>query len=66
MEKIDRALRVEEVAEQTGWRVPTVRAKILRREIAYVRLGRSVRILQSTVSKLISENTIPARPQVKA
>ena len=46
-------LSVNEVAAHTGWRPCTVRKKILRREIAYVKLGRSVRIPESEVQRLI-------------
>ncbi|MBI4463837.1 MAG: helix-turn-helix domain-containing protein [Acidobacteria bacterium] len=58
---VERLLRVEEASEMTGWKVPTLRAKILRRELTYVKLGRSVRIPLSVIQKLIAENTIPAR-----
>lgn len=62
----DRLLRVEQVAELTGWRPATIRAKILKRELPYVKLGRSVRISESIILRLIAESTIPARPRVQA
>jgi excisionase family DNA binding protein len=62
---MDRLLRVEEAAERTGLRVATIRQKILRREWEVVRLGRAVRLKESMIQKLISENTIPARADGK-
>lgn len=53
-------LSVKEVAVRTGWRPCTVRKKILRREIAYVKLGRSVRIPESEVTRLIMNGFRPA------
>jgi excisionase family DNA binding protein len=53
-------LSVNEVAARIGWRPCTVRKKILRREIAYVKLGRSVRIPESEVQRLIMEGFRPA------
>ncbi|HWP84013.1 MAG TPA: helix-turn-helix domain-containing protein [Terriglobia bacterium] len=58
-----RLLRVEEVAEITGWKQSTVRAKILRREIPYVKLGKSVRISEAVLEALVNSNTIPAKPE---
>ena len=55
----------EEGEERIGWNPATIRAKILRREITYVKLGRSVRIPESAIMRLIEENTIPARAEVR-
>ena len=46
-------LNVKEVALRTGWKVSTVRKKIFRRELGYVKLGRSVRIPESELERLI-------------
>jgi excisionase family DNA binding protein len=55
-------LRVDDFAARLNIKPSTVRAWILRRRIAKVRLGsRAVRIPASEVSRLISEGLIPAR-----
>ena len=56
-------LRVDEVAFLTGWKESTVRAKILKREMPFVKLGKSVRIKESTIIQLIEDSTIPARTE---
>ena len=61
-----RLLRVEEFAARTGWKESTVRAKILRRQIPFVKLGKSVRISEEFLEKLIAQNTVPARPESEA
>jgi excisionase family DNA binding protein len=53
---------VNRVAEETGMKPPTIRKKIAMREIEHVRIGRSVRVPEEAVRKLIAANTIPARP----
>jgi excisionase family DNA binding protein len=55
-------LKVGEFAAGAKIQVSTVRAWILHRKIAYVRLGgRAVRIPKSELERLIHEDTIPAR-----
>lgn len=53
-------LTAEEVAQQLGWKVKTVYQKRYRREIEYVKVGRSVRFTQEAIDRLIEENTVPA------
>lgn len=55
-----RLLTVEEFAAATGWKPSTVRQKVWRREIDYLKMGRSIRFKQETVDKLIERATIPA------
>jgi excisionase family DNA binding protein len=50
-----------ELEDLTGIKEPTWRAWILRRKIAVVRLGRSVRIPEEEILRLIREGTTPAR-----
>lgn len=57
----ERFLTVKEVAQITGWRESTVRAKILRRAIPYYKLGRSVRVSESDLREIIQRARIPAR-----
>jgi excisionase family DNA binding protein len=53
-------LTVEQFAEQMGWKPATVRQKVWRREIEYVKIGRSVRFKPETAQKLIERSTVPA------
>lgn len=53
-------LNIEEFAFATGWSKATVRSKIWKREIEYVRMGRSIRFRPETVQRLIEDNTVPA------
>jgi excisionase family DNA binding protein len=57
----DKLLRVEEVADRLGIKPATVRAKILGRIWPFVRIGRSVRIKESVILRLIEDNGVPAR-----
>ena len=53
-------LNVEEFAAVTGWKPATVRQKVWRREIEFVRMGRSIRFKRETAEKLIERGTVPA------
>ena len=55
-----RLLTVDEVARLTGWRPATVRQKVWRRELPYVKLGRNVRFKEESILKLIETSEIPA------
>jgi excisionase family DNA binding protein len=60
--KVSRLLRVEEAAEYLNLKPSTIRAWLLRRKLASVRVSaRAVRIPLDAVESLVSENTIPAR-----
>jgi excisionase family DNA binding protein len=52
-------LNVEEMAAATGWKPSTVRQKVWRREIEFVKMGRSIRFKRETVQRLIEEGTVP-------
>ena len=56
-----RLMTVNEVAEITGWKPKTIRQKIWRREIDFVRLGRNIRIEEDSLRRLIERSRIPAR-----
>lgn len=56
-----RLLTVDQVARLTGWRPATIRMKIWRRELPYIKLGRSVRFRESEIMKLIEGSEVPAR-----
>lgn len=58
----ERLLAVPEVSEKLGIKPSTVRAWILRRRLAFVRVGtRAVRIPASEVERIISSGYVPAR-----
>jgi excisionase family DNA binding protein len=59
----NRLLNVEEFAAAVGWKPSTVRQKVWRREIDYVKIGRSVRFKPDTAEKLIERGTVPALEQ---
>ena len=55
-------LTVREVAQYLNLRESTIRAWLLRRRVAYVRVGkRAVRIFASEVDRVIAEGIVPAR-----
>jgi excisionase family DNA binding protein len=57
---MNKLLNVEEFAAAVGWKPATVRQKVWRREIEYVRMGRSIRFKPETAQKLIERGTVPA------
>ena len=60
MEANEMLKKVSDCAEQTGLKEPTIRLWIAQRKIAYVKLGRAVRIPQTEIDRLIQQNTVPA------
>jgi excisionase family DNA binding protein len=54
-------LRVDEAAERLGLKPATVRSKILKREWPYVKIGRSVRLKESMIARMIEDSGVPAR-----
>ncbi len=59
----NRLLNVEEFAALTGMKPSTVRQKVWRREIEYIKIGRSVRFKSETAERLIERGTVPALEQ---
>lgn len=53
-------LTVQQFAEATGQKPGTVRQKVWRRQIEYVKIGRSVRFRPETLDRLIARGTVPA------
>jgi len=51
----EQMLRVDEVAKMTGYKICTIRKKIMRREIDYHKVGRIITIPESEVSRLLSD-----------
>lgn len=54
-------LTVAEAARRLGMRECTVRSWIYQRKLAHVKLGRSVRVPEAEIERLIRQNLIPAR-----
>ena len=56
----ERKLRIPEFAESVGYKPSTIRKKLLRREIAYHKIGRISVIPESEVDRLLAD----LRPRV--
>jgi len=53
-------MTVEQFADAVGLKPATVRQKVWRREIEFVRIGRAIRFRPETAEKLIEAGTVPA------
>lgn len=59
-----RLLTIEQTAEYLGVKPATIRSWILKREkIEVVKVGRLIRIKESSVHRFIDKNTIPPREE---
>lgn len=56
-------MTVDEFAIAVGLQPATVRQKIWRREIEFVRIGRAIRFKPETAEKIIETGTVPVREQ---
>jgi excisionase family DNA binding protein len=54
-------LTVRECSERTGHRASTWRAWVLHRKVPFYKVGRSVRIAEADLERLIEQSRIPAR-----
>lgn len=59
----ERLLTVKEAAERTGYKEATWRAWLLRRKVAYHKFGRTIRIAESDLIRLIEESRVPAKEE---
>jgi excisionase family DNA binding protein len=57
----EKNLTVSEAAEALGLRAGTMRAWILRRKIGYLKIGRAVRIPESTIRRILEASFVPPR-----
>lgn len=57
----NRLLTLREAAQRTGHRESTWRAWVLHRRVPFYKLGRSVRVAERDLEKLIEEARIPPR-----
>ena len=53
---------VPQAATALGISVHTIRAWIAQRRIGYLKLGRSVRIPQAEIDRILRESAVPAAP----
>jgi excisionase family DNA binding protein len=58
--KPSKLLSLAQAAEELGLTINTLRAWVYLRKIAYVKVGRSVRISEATIQTIIERGTIPA------
>jgi excisionase family DNA binding protein len=58
---VSRLLTLRECSERTGHRESTWRAWILHRKVPFYKVGRSVRIAEADLQRLIEQARIPAR-----
>jgi excisionase family DNA binding protein len=56
----ERLLTVAEFAAAIGWKPSTVRQEVWRREVEFVRVGRSIRFKPRTIQEMIERGTVPA------
>ena len=56
---MSKLMNVDEFASVLGWKPATVRQKVWRREIEYIKIGRSIRFKPETAEKLIEAGTVP-------
>jgi excisionase family DNA binding protein len=59
--RMDSLLTVTEVSERLNLRPSTIRVWISKSKLAHLKLGRSVRVPESEVARVIEESTVPAR-----
>lgn len=57
----ERLYSVRKFAEVLTLKESTVRAHILRRKVAFIKIGRSVRIPESELERILDEGYVPAR-----
>jgi excisionase family DNA binding protein len=58
-----RLLSIRECSERTGHRESTWRAWILHRRVPFYKVGRSVRVSESDLQRLIEQSRIPAKEE---
>ena len=54
-------LTVSEAARTLGLQESTLRAWVMRRKISYLKLGRSIRIEQSEIDRLLEQARVPRK-----
>jgi excisionase family DNA binding protein len=64
--QMTRLLTVDEFARAVGWKPATVRQKVWRRELDFVRIGKSIRFKEETLKRLIEGSTVPELDRKRA
>jgi excisionase family DNA binding protein len=54
-------LTLQEAAARLGLKVATLRFWVWQRKIGFVRVGRSVRIREETIERIIEQGSVPAK-----
>lgn len=62
---LSRLLTVHELSQLTGWKPGTIRQKVWRRELPYVKLGRNIRFKESDIARYIENAVVPARKEAE-
>ena len=60
---VGKLLSLRECSERTGHRESTWRAWVLHRRVPFYKVGRSVRIAEADLERLIEQSRIPALEQ---
>ena len=53
-------LTVQDLSRATGWKEATIRQKVWRRELPYLKLGRNIRFRPDVVERLLEGCEVPA------
>ena len=61
----NRLLTLREAAERTGFRESTWRSWILKRRVSYLKVGRSVRVAEADLERMIEQSRVPAREEAR-
>lgn len=60
---VGRLLTLRECSERTGHRESTWRAWVLHRRIPFYKVGRSVRVAEVDLQRMVEQSRIPAREE---
>jgi excisionase family DNA binding protein len=60
---VGKLLTLRECSERTGHRESTYRSWVLKRKVPFFKVGRSVRIAETDLERMIEQARIPAREE---
>lgn len=58
---MERLISVDEVAEMLNFAPATIRQKVWRRELPYVKLGKSIRFKEEEILQIIEDSRVPVK-----
>ena len=58
---VGKLLTLQECSERTGHQVSTWRSWVLNRKVPFYKMGRSVRVAETDLEKILEQARIPAR-----